>query len=209
MAWGLRNAYGLGFLPDGRLLATEQGADARGSRPAGELPGFSYEVRMGAWYGWPDFIGGIPVTNARFRDGSELVAEFLLANHAELPRPESPLLEFELNSSAVKFAVVPPHFGRWEGNLVVAMFGDEGPLTSATQSRVGRKLVRVDPNDWSVHATKALPLNRPIDVAFAPRGSAAFVLDFGHFEITPEKGVAARAGSGGLWKLPADFMDVE
>lgn len=207
VAWGLRNAYGLGFLPDGRLLVTEQGADDRGSRPVVNCPDFLYEVRMGAWYGWPDFIGGIPVTNARFRDGSELVAEFLLANHAELPRPESPLLEFELNSSAVKFAVVPPRFGLWEGNLVVAMFGDEGPLTSATQSRVGRKLVRVDPKDWSVHATKALPLNRPIDVAFAPSGSAAFVLDFGHFEITPEKGVAARAGSGGLWKLPADFMD--
>ena len=26
VAWGLRNAYGLGFLPDGTLLATDQGA---------------------------------------------------------------------------------------------------------------------------------------------------------------------------------------
>jgi glucose/arabinose dehydrogenase len=207
VAWGLRNAYGLGFLADGRLLATEQGADDRGSRPVVNCPDFLYEVRKGSWYGWPDFIGGIPVTDARFRDGSGPVAEFLLANHAELPGPESPLLEFELNSSAVKFAVVPAHFGRWEGNLVVAMFGDEGPLTSATQSRVGRKLVRVDPSDWSVHPTKTLPLKRPIDVAFARCGSAAFVLDFGDFEITPEKGVAARAGSGALWKLSQDFME--
>ena len=34
-AWGLRNVYGLGFTPDGRLLATDQGADDRGSRPIG------------------------------------------------------------------------------------------------------------------------------------------------------------------------------
>src|SRR5262249_28411971 len=38
VAWGLRNAYGLGFLPDGRLLATDQGADDRGSRPVGNAP---------------------------------------------------------------------------------------------------------------------------------------------------------------------------
>src|SRR5205085_2475299 len=35
VAWGLRNAFGLGFLPDGRLLAIDQGADDRGSRPVG------------------------------------------------------------------------------------------------------------------------------------------------------------------------------
>ncbi|HEX4812614.1 MAG TPA: hypothetical protein VFV66_07650, partial [Nonomuraea sp.] len=32
VAWGLRNAFGLGFLPDGRLIALDQGADDRGSR---------------------------------------------------------------------------------------------------------------------------------------------------------------------------------
>lgn len=29
VAWGMRNAFGLGFLPDGRLLAVDQGADDR------------------------------------------------------------------------------------------------------------------------------------------------------------------------------------
>jgi hypothetical protein len=62
VAWGLRNAYGLGFLPDGRLLAIDQGADDRESRPVGNAPDLLYEVRQGAWYGWPDFIGGDPVT---------------------------------------------------------------------------------------------------------------------------------------------------
>ena len=31
VAWGLRNAYGISFLPDGRLRVTDQGADDRGS----------------------------------------------------------------------------------------------------------------------------------------------------------------------------------
>ena len=44
VAWGLRNAYGLLFLPDGRLLATDQGADDRGSRPVGEVPDLLFEA---------------------------------------------------------------------------------------------------------------------------------------------------------------------
>src|SRR5919197_3579826 len=66
VAWGLRNAFGLGFLPDGRLLAIDQGADDRGSRPVGNAPDALYEVRPGAWYGWPDFVGGEPLTDPRY-----------------------------------------------------------------------------------------------------------------------------------------------
>ncbi len=66
VAWGLRNAYGLGFLPDGRLLAVDQGADDRGSRAVGQAPDLLFEVRTGRWYGWPDFIGGVPITDERF-----------------------------------------------------------------------------------------------------------------------------------------------
>jgi hypothetical protein len=44
VAWGLRNAYGLGFLPDGRLLAVDQGPDDRGSRPVGNAPDLLFET---------------------------------------------------------------------------------------------------------------------------------------------------------------------
>jgi glucose/arabinose dehydrogenase len=206
VAWGVRNAYGLGFLPDGRLIATEQGSDDRGSRPIVNCPDLLYEIRPGCWYGWPDFIGGTPVTHPRFQDGSGRVAGFLLANHAELPSPERPLLEFELNSSAVKFAVVPSSVRDYAGHLIVAMFGDEGALTGAAGSHSGRKLVRVDPTNWSVHPTRELPFQRPLDIVFSPDDSAAYVVDFGDFEITPEKGIAARAGTGVIWKLSPDFM---
>jgi len=191
VAWGLRNAYGLGFLPDGRLLATDQGTDLRGSRPIANCPDFLYEVRLGAWYGWPDFFGGRPATDPRFRAAGAAEPAFLLANHAELPPPERPLLEFEVNACAVKFAV-------YAGDLIVALFGDERPLTGPPGPRVGRRLVRVSLRDWSIHPVKSPPFHRPIDVLFS---DAVYVLDFGEFEITPDKGIAARAGSGKLWRL--------
>jgi glucose/arabinose dehydrogenase len=208
VAWGLRNAYGLGFLPDGRLLTTDQGADERGARPIANCPDFLYEVVPGAWYGWPDFMGGRPVTDDCFHPADSPAPEFLLANHAELPPPQSPLLKFEANASAVKFAVVPPGIARFAGHLIMALFGDETPMTARSGPRVGRKLVRVDPAGWSVHPVQPMPFHRPIDVAFDASGSAVYALDFGQFEMTPEMAVEARAASGGLWRLCPDFMEV-
>lgn len=107
VAWGLRNAYGLGFLPDGRLLATDQGADDRGSRPVGNVPDTLFAVRQGAWYGWPDFIGGDPITDEQYRPVRGPAPTFVLANHHELPLPERPLLRFPAHAAAVQFDVVP------------------------------------------------------------------------------------------------------
>ena len=55
---------------------------------------------------------------------------------------------------------------------------------------------------------KPLLFQRPIDVMFEPITRAAYVVDFGEFEIAPDKSIVSRAGRGMLWKLPADFMDV-
>ncbi|HEV7402235.1 MAG TPA: hypothetical protein VGO11_04880 [Chthoniobacteraceae bacterium] len=201
VAWGLRNAYGLGFLPDGRLLAVDQGADDRGSRPIGGAPDLLFDVQPGKWYGWPDFVGGVPVTDARFHPVRGGAPELLLANHAELPPLAHPLLHFPANASATKFDTAPS--GPWRGHIFVALFGDEKPMTAPPGPRAGRGLARIDPADWSLHHLADGPFHRPIDVRFHPRSGALHVLDFGEFEMTGEKSVAARAGSGRLWKLPA------
>lgn len=193
VAWGLRNAYGLLFLPDGRLLATDQGADDRGSRPIGQAPDLLFEVRPGAWYGWPDYVGGVPVTDPRFRPERGPRPEPLLANHGELPPPERPLLEFAVNAAATKMDALP------SGQILVALFGDERPMTGPQGPRIGRSLARIDPADWSVHPVEAGPFRRPIDVRV--HGGAVWVLDFGEFEMGLG-GVEARAGTGALWKLP-------
>jgi glucose/arabinose dehydrogenase len=198
VAWGLRNAYGLGFLPDGRLLAIDQGADDRGSRPIGNAPDVLFHVRQGAWYGWPDFIDGKPVTDPAYRPERGPAPTPLLANHADLPPPQRALLRFPPHTAAVKFDVDPV-----DSHLYVALFGDEKPMTAPAGPRVRRSVVRVDPNDWSLHPFVTGPLLRPIDVRFHPTDHELYVLDFGHFEMTAHGSVAAEASSGRLWRIAA------
>ena len=195
VAWGLRNAYGLGFLPDGRLLAVDQGADDRGSRPIGNAPDLLYEVVLGGWYGWPDFIGGEPVTDPRFRPERGPAPTFVLSNHHELPPPRRPLASFPPHAAAVKFDVGPA------GDLFVALFGDEAPMTAPPGPRVGRGIARVDVHSGTVHPVDTPPFARPIDVRFSPQGDL-HVLDFGRFEMT-EAGVDAQPGTGAVYRLTA------
>lgn len=203
-AWGLRNAYGLGFLPDGRLLAVDQGADDRGSRPLGNVPDLLFEVRSRHWYGWPDYIGNVPVTDPQFHPTRGPAPQFVLAEHEKLPPLAEPLLSFPVNAAATKFDVI--RSGRWDGHLVIALFGDEKPMTAPEGKKVGRGIVRIDPSDWSVHPLNTGPFHRPIDVRFDPVGQSLLVLDFGEFEMMPRGGLEARAGSGKLWRLSIDEL---
>jgi glucose/arabinose dehydrogenase len=200
VAWGLRNAYGLGFLPDGRLLATDQGADDRGSRPIGDAPDALFEVRAGVWYGWPDFVCGEPVHDPAYRPTRGPAPAFVIADHEGLGAPARPLLRFPPHAAAVKFAVAPRGSAEWQGHVLVALFGDERPMTAPDGPRAGRAVVRVDPGDWSVHPFLDGALKRPIDVRFHPLDGSLHVLDFGDFEVGGD-GMRAVAGSGALWRL--------
>lgn len=203
VAWGLRNAYGLGFLPDGRLLAVDQGADDRGSRPLGNVPDLLFEVRLGtaaAWYGWPDFVDGIPVTDARFKPERGPDPVFLLANHDHLPTPERALVRFPPHTAAVKFSVAPKEWGYRAGHVFVALFGDERPMTAPAGPRAGRSVHAIDPRDWSMQQVCTEHLIRPIDVGFHPADGRLYILDFGWFEMMPG-GLEAQAGSGALWRV--------
>lgn len=200
LAWGLRNAYGLGFLSDGRLLAIDQGADDRGSRPVGNAPDCLFEVKQGAWYGWPDFVAGEPVIDPGFRPSRGAPPRFLIANHAELPPPERPLVRFPPHSAAVKFDVAPATASRFGGEIFVALFGDEAPMTAPAGPPVGREVVRIDPRDWTMHPVLRGDLLRPIDVAFHPHDpDVLYVVDFGSFEMD-ERGVIAEAETGKVWR---------
>jgi glucose/arabinose dehydrogenase len=202
VAWGLRNAYGLAFLPDGRLVATDQSADDRGSRPIGNAPDLLHLVEAGGWYGWPDFIGGRPVTDPAFTPQRGSLPKFILADHDKLPPPRQPIAEFAVNAAATKLAVLPAT-SRWAGQLAIAVFGDEKPITAPPGPKVGRCLLRVDPSDWSQHLLMAGPFLRPIDVVTTPDGGL-LVVDFGHFEMKGLGRLEATCGSGALWKITLD-----
>jgi glucose/arabinose dehydrogenase len=190
VAWGLRNAFGLLFTRDGRLLATDQGADDRGSRPVGNVPELLYEVHADRWYGWPDFVGGVPICDPRFAPEGGQAPAFVLVNHDELPPPERPLAELPAHTAATKLDEAP------DGRVVVAMFGDEVPMTAPSGPRVGRNLAVLDPGTWAATFLPTPTLHRPLDVKFGPDGRL-YVLDFGHFE--PGRGtLRATAGSGSV-----------
>lgn len=202
VAWGIRNAFGLGFLPDGRLLAMDQGADDRGSRPVANVPDFLFEVKQDAWYGWPDFMGDTPITDERFTPVTGAPPTFILANHAELPKPEKALVEFTSHTAATKFAVDPESDG---GLLAVGLFGDETPMTAAPgHPTVGRALVLVRTSDWKQHILLTQEIKRPIDIKYNPADGSMWVVDFGAFEMEGCSSgieVIADKGSGKVWRV--------
>jgi glucose/arabinose dehydrogenase len=212
VAWGLRNPYGIGFHPDGRLFVTEHGSDERGARWIIGDPDDFYEVRDGAWYGWPDFASGTRLDDARWGEGGT-GREPVLAEFPD-PSPPMPVTSFESHAGANGFSFsADPRFG-FEGQAFVALFGDLAPVTTPRQVvPAGNKVVRVDPDtgnitDFAVNrvqgpASKLFHggFERPSHCAFGPDGSL-YVVDFGEIKIAPEKGgIRMKQGTGTLWRI--------
>ena len=85
VAWGLRNPFRLRFDRYNRLFAENHGIDVRGSRPIANSPDEFQWIQQGAWYGFPDFTGGLPVTSPQFKPDGEPQPEFILAEHPMQP----------------------------------------------------------------------------------------------------------------------------
>jgi|GEM_PF-265926 len=141
-AWGLRNPFGVMWSPEGTLYATENGYDVRGSRPIANDQDDIYIIREGAWYGWPDYAMGLPVTSPRFKPKDKSQPQFLMAEH---PPVEQPWMNFPKHSAIAKveFSESEP-FGR--GQMFVAFFGHMAPMTGeAPDDHGGHRVVRIDP----------------------------------------------------------------
>jgi hypothetical protein len=136
------------------------GADDRGSRHPGNAPDLLYEIRKGAWYGWPDFIDGEPITDLKYLPKRGPAPTFVLANHDELPVPETPLLRFSPNTATAKFDAayssnIIAGYSSYNSGidaagagqqilllLFEALFGDERLMTAPIGvPRVGRAVV--------------------------------------------------------------------
>jgi len=215
-AWGLRNPYGLGFTPDGKLLCTDAGYDERGSRPIANAPDCLWQIKEGAWYGFPDFAGGEPVTDPKFHSKRGPAPEFLLADH---PSVEKPLLALPPHTGAVRFDLSrSPQFGK--NVAYVAMAGDMFPSTGEPNKHPGFQVGALDmtnlklstfcrtrpealgPKGMEYVATAGL--KRPVDVKFHPSGDALYIVDVGAMVDVPTAiGPTARPfpETGAIWRI--------
>lgn len=146
-AWGLRNPYGVLWSNDGKLYATENGLDIRGSRPIANDKEDLYIIKEGGWYGWPDYASGLPVTDPQFAPENGPKPEFIMEEH---PPVEKPLLTFPKHAAATKLAVSPGgRFGP-KGRLFIAFFGHMSPMTGETGEHGGHRVAVVDPESKTV-----------------------------------------------------------
>lgn len=210
IAWGLRNAYGIDFHPDGRLFVTNHGIDERGARFIVGAPDEFYEIQDGAWYGWPDYAAGVRLDDPRWGEDGRGREPVL----AEPPaQPPLPFVTFEDHAASNGFVFCrDPAFG-FPGDAFVCLFGDVAPVTTRRSTPVGYKVVRVDMQrrevvDFAVNRQSGpasqLPHNgfeRPCNATFGPDG-ALYVVDWGEIRLAVERGgVEMPLGSGVLWRI--------
>lgn len=212
VAWGFRNPFGLAFSPGGRLYATDNGYDDRGSRPVWGAPDLLWAVEAGAWYGWPDFVGDQPVTREGFQPPGKDAPGFVLAEHpGEPPRP---VAHFAVHASANGFDFSRGAAFGHEGEAFVAQFGDQAPTVGKVLAPVGCRVVRVnvetgEVEDFAVNrGRQAGPaskvggrgLERPVAARFSPDGAALYVVDFGVLLEGPA-GTKPQPWTGVVWRI--------
>lgn len=209
VAWGLRNPFGLELDAAGQLWATSHGADVRGSRSIFDDPDSLIRVEPGAWYGWPDFFDGEPVTAGRFDPPAKAEPAMLWEQHPPLARA---FATFDSHAGISGLAFSPGDAFGFGGDAFVAAFGTFAPVTTGVNVRPeGFRVQRVDMRSREVSdfAWNDLPgpayinrrdgLNRPVDVVFGPDASL-YVVDWGATTLT-DKGLELVPGTGVVWRI--------
>jgi hypothetical protein len=213
VAWGLRNPFGLCFSPDGNLYVSDNAFDDRGSRPVWGTGDVLWEIREGAWYGWPDYSAGVAVdSDVEFEPPGKARPKAVLQRApGEVPKP-SAILGVHASANGLDFSRSDA-FGH-KGEAFIALFGDMAPGVGKVLSPVGFKVVRVDVatgvvQDFAAnHGQKNGPatwlkkggLERPVAVRFNRTGDALYVVDFGIMK-TGKAGPEPMRGTGMVWKI--------
>ena len=203
---GLRNPYGLTQDPEGNIYASVLGYDDRGVRASTNSPDWIMKLEEGAWYGWPDFVGTIPLGDDRFASERGINRNPIIQDPPEVTPPLSSLPS---HYSPMKIAYAPEEFP--QQGIFVAIFADGQPLTQDLERQLPSGVMIVDPEtgkyDWfakSKHKARAGRLGdgfkRAIDVKFSPDGKTLYVLDFGVWEFA-DMAPSAIPKSGVLWEI--------
>ncbi|MEJ7830894.1 MAG: hypothetical protein WKF91_22000 [Segetibacter sp.] len=236
-AFGLRNTIGLAWNSSGELFAAVNGYDVRGSRPVRDNFDATYKITRNTWYGWPDFSANLePLTDPKFEVADSSQAMIFLngvpqgknlgfvINHqaSGLTPPDRNLVAglHIFHSSPSMLDVAPASWGDLAGRLFIAEWGDLTPPTDPKVSRVGYRVVQVNPATKEVTPfisnKGTLPgseqnalgkaIERPFSVRFGPDG-AMYIVDYGQVKIDPSRKAQGREpyayvpNTGIIWKV--------
>lgn len=236
-ASGLRNVIGFAWGPNGDMYAAVNGYDVRGSRPVKDRYDATYKITKGTWYGWPDFSAALePLTDPKFDVKDELQAQvyingvpqgknlgFLIDHRASgLTAPDKSLVMglHDFHTSPSIPDVAPNSWGEYSGHIFIPEWGDLTPPTDPDVTRVGYKIVAIDPAKkyvtpfvknmvdlpGSEQGLAGKALERPFDVKFGPDG-AMYIVDYGQVKINEARKSMGRepyeyiAGTGVIWKV--------
>lgn len=210
VACGLRNPFRMRFDRYNRLFSTNHGMDVRGSRPVDNSPDEFHMIRPGAWYGWPDYTGGLPVTMPLFKPEGRPQPTFLLSAHPM--QPPKPFTNFAPHAAIMGFDFNPiPAYGPVD-DVFIAEFGSEAPETTGGKPlpQVGHRVSRIDMRTGGISTfainktgfaasyTGGAGFERPIDVVFG-KGNEMYVVDFG---LSGEEGKEGYIpGTGVIWRI--------
>ena len=209
IAWGLRNPFGLDFDLNNQLWASYHGADVRGSRNIYNDPDYLVKVEQDAWYGFPDYFDGRPVTENRFKDPTKPKPQFLWKEH---PTLTSAFATFDSHTAINGIAFSKSSEFGFEGDLFIAAYGTFAPVTTGSNlNPIGFRVLKFDPETKETEdfAANELPgpaylngqngFDRPSDVAFGP-DNALYVADWGGSRVT-EQGLEQDPGTGVVWRI--------
>src|SRR4051794_38485261 len=101
----------------------------RGHGGVANAPDVLLAITQNAWYGWPDYVAGVPITDDRFRPRSPTSRrpQPVMRDHPEV---QQPLVRFEPHAADVGFDWSPGERFGFGGELFLAEFGDGSPLNT-------------------------------------------------------------------------------
>ncbi|MBU3144763.1 hypothetical protein [Clostridium sp. CF012] len=103
-AWGIRNIKGIDFNSEGKIVVTVGGMEDRGLRPVSGDSDYIYQIKKNAWYGFPDYSGGDPISSPKFKGINNSTIPFIL-DLQPTTNPPAPIYQHSTVDSLVSLSV--------------------------------------------------------------------------------------------------------
>lgn len=142
-ATGVRNSEGLAFNNSKELIALVGGMTDIGIRGVKDDVDYIYNIKEKAWYGWPDFSGGDPITSPRFSDGS-FELEYVIKNHPT-ETPMEPKYQHTSVGSLKGLAIDLEGSALPKGTII---FGDnnENQIYALSENSIAKPIIKLGIN---------------------------------------------------------------